>query len=338
MHPTPVASSTTEPPDPMQSLASQLDDVMAQAEIAANAERDLEAEQGTPTATSEREESEEGDEEEEGSGRSEGSSPAEQAQEESEDEEESADGEGEEEQPSATPPEQPKYSRRDAARFATELESTRRERDETRAQLESHRGELAAIKDSDQRIRAHLQKQSGYVREDNGRFRYENLSEKVLKGTATPEEAEEVQQMTAWHEFAGPIFRAAEEQVLGSFAARWNALGELDGIGQDGLKKLNEVKDVTEGAKLVHQLAFAAGETKAKQQYEAKIARLTAENKSLKTKRVAGAPQPASSNGAAVPAKTNVISRMIDPKTGLPNPEFDREVGAGKWLGADLAQ
>src|SRR4051812_43961247 len=55
MHPSsPAVGQTPGPPDPMQSLAAHLDDVMAQAEIAANAERDLGAE--TPTAPSTRQE------------------------------------------------------------------------------------------------------------------------------------------------------------------------------------------------------------------------------------------------------------------------------------------
>src|SRR5207237_1595202 len=67
------------------------------------------------------------------------------------------------------------------------------------------------------------QKQSGYVKEANGRFRFENLSERVLKGQASAEEAEEVAQMTSWHEFAGPIFKAAEDQVSATFGAGFRA-------------------------------------------------------------------------------------------------------------------
>jgi hypothetical protein len=59
------------------------------------------------------------------------------------------------------------------------------------------------------------------VREANGRFRYENLSDKVLRGTASADEADEVAQMTSWQEFAGPIYHAAVQQVSTGVGAAW---------------------------------------------------------------------------------------------------------------------
>jgi hypothetical protein len=323
----------------MQSLAAHLDDVMAQAEIAANAERDLGAE--TPTAPSTRQEAPAAPAEEEESDTEE-PKPGEQPQEGDDGEGDAEDEEDEAEEPTPAPApvqqaEQPKYSRRDAARFAAELESAKKDLTEVRAAAERFRGEVSALRASDQTIRNHLQKESGYVREPNGRYRYENLSEKVLKGSASPEEQEEVARMTSWHEFAAPIFRAAEEMVLGSFKADWTTVKDLEGIGDDGLSKLNAVPSTVDAVREVHARAYAAGQAKAKAESQARIARLQAEVKSLRTGVVARAPQPAAANGAAVPAKGGFLQKAIGPD-GLSNPDFDREVAAGKWLGVDLAQ
>jgi hypothetical protein len=337
MHPSSEpAAQTPAPPDPTQTQAAYLDDVMAQAEIAANAQRDIETEDAEqiPSASSERqeapepepepeddEEDDEEDEEEESDDQQPAPAP-----------EEAPDEPAPDDQPAPQPaPQQPRYSRRQAARFAAEL-------DQTRQQLNQARGHLGYFQSSDQRIREHMLHQSGYVREQNGRTRYENLSEKLLRGTASVEEADEVAQMTSWHEFAGPIYRAAEEQVMGAFVSDWRALRDLEGIGEHGLQKLNSHTSPTAASRELHALALAAGEARATKRFESRIAKLEAENKSLRTGNLARSPQPASSNGAAVATNAGFLARAIDPKTGASTDEFDREVAAGKWLGADLAK
>jgi hypothetical protein len=343
MHPAPSSSSSAPaPPDPNAALAAHLDDVMAQAEIAANAERDLEDEAGTPTAVaSARQEAPEpdDDDEEEDEADDDDSTPAEGAPDESEEEAEPESDE--DEQPSAPPPtpptpaaEAPRYSRRDAARFATENEQLKQQLQTAHAELTSHRGEVGHYRMSDQEIRNHLVQQSGYVREPNGRTRFENLSEKVLRGQASPMEAEEVANMTSWHEFAAPIYRAAQEMLAKSFAADWNKLRDLEGVGEDGLKRINSSASVVDSARAVHALGYAAGLKK----QEAQLAKLRAEVKSLRTGQVARGPQPASANGAAVPTRGGFLQRAIDPRTGVTTDEIDREVAAGKWLGADLSK
>jgi len=144
---------------PMDQQLSRLDEIMEQAQIAADAERDLEAE-GADAQLLEEIES---------------------------DDEDVADGE----------------------REPGESEG---------GDLARTRAELEALKASHQRVLAHLTQQSGYVREANGQFRYENLKAKVLHGTATPEEADEVHQMTEWHMFAGPIYAAAEREISSAFS------------------------------------------------------------------------------------------------------------------------
>lgn len=321
----------------MQSMLAELDDVMAQAEIAANAERDEEAEP-TPTASSARQEArrETPADEDEDEDDDDAAEPAEQAPDAGDDD----DDDEAEPEPAPAPPapsaEQPKYSRRDAARFASELEHTKGTLTQAQTQLQQHQGEIGRYRETDQLIRRHLQQQSGYVVEQNGRYRYENLSNKVLEGTASADEADEVANMTQWHKFAAPIYRAAEEVILGAFSTDWNKLRDLDGIGPEGFQRLSRAPNTIQAAREMHALASAAGEAKAKAKYEAQIARLKAENKSLKTYGAARGPQPAGPNGAAVPANGSLRQRMLDPKTNLTTPEFDREVAQGKWLGVEL--
>lgn len=98
-----------------------------------------------------------------------------------------------------------RWTRKEAERVANELA-------EAKAQLSEHHGELERIHQSDQHILRELGQISGYVKESNGRFRYENLTEKVLKGTATAAERRECNEMTQWHDLAAPIFREATRQ------------------------------------------------------------------------------------------------------------------------------
>jgi hypothetical protein len=336
--PSPEAGAAPAPSDSVQTMMAHLDDVMAQAEIAANAERDEEA-QTTPSAQPARQEAQPPASDDEDDEDDEDSVPAEEAP----DEDESDESEPEEEEAPAPQPvpqpqaEQPKYSRRDAARFASELEQSKRDLQQVQQLLRAHQGELGRVRDTDQLIRRHLQQQSGYTVEQNGRFRYENLSEKLLKGQATQEEADEVAQMSQWHEFAAPIFRAAEEVVLGAFRADWGSLKDLEGIGPEGQQKLNRAPNTVQAAREIHALAYAAGQQKAKSEAQQTIAKLRAENKSLKTSQVARGAQPAVPNGQVTPATSgSLLQRMIDPTTGLPSPDFDREVAAGRWLGVDL--
>ena len=335
----PAEGTAPAPSDPAQSMMAQLDDVMAQAEVAANAERDQEAAELTPTARPARQEAQQ-DPEDEDDSEDDDAVPAEEAPDADEDESEAEEEAPKSPRPAPTPPvpaaEGPKYSRRDAARFATELEQTKGQLNQTAAQLRAHQGEIGRYRETDSLIKRHLQQQSGYVVEGNGRYRYENLSAKVLDGSASAEEADEVAQMTQWHKFASPIYRAAEDVVLGAFKADWDSLRDLEGIGNDGLQRLNKAQTVVQAAREVHNLSLAAGEAKAKAKYEARIAKLQAENKSLKTQTASRGPQPAIPNGSAVPANGSLIERMLDPKTGLPRPEFEREVAAGKWVGVEL--
>lgn len=337
LHPTEPApaatSSAPDPSDPIQSLAAHLDDVMEQSAIAANAQRDEEA--GTPaeppvrqeapntTAAGEDEDEDDDDTEEDEVAASEPAATA---------------PEVAEPAPSDTPTEPPKYSRRDAARFAAEAETHKRDAAEARQIAARAQAEVNAMHGSDLEIMTALGEISGYTRDSSGRFKYEVLRDKVVEGTATDEERQEVAEMTQWHKLAGPIYRQAESQVTRTISADWSKLKDLEGVGDKGLEKLNQAASPTEGVRQVHAMAYAAGAAKAKAEADQTIATLRAQLKSAKIGAVAGAPQPAVANGAAVPAGGSFLDRAIDPKTGLPNEDFDREVRAGKWLGVDLSQ
>lgn len=331
MHPPePVASAPAAPPastDSNVALAAQLDDQMAQAEIAANAQRDEEA--GTPLPQPVRQEAttadagteEDGDEADDDTEAE--AAPADQAQE--------VDG-----SESEAPAEPPKYSRRDAARFAAELEQHKKDLADARAIVAQAQGQLNAHRAADQHVLTQLAEISGYTVEANGRFKYDNLRDKVVRGTATDSERQEVAEMTQWAELAGPIYRAAEVQVTKAFSTDWNQLSSLEGIGPEGLAKLNQAPNGIAGAREMHALAFKAGKQSAKAESDGVIARLRAENKSLKTRAVASSPQPAVLNGQAVPSGGGFRDRAFKPDGSL-NEDFDREVRAGKWLGVDLA-
>lgn len=304
----------------MQSLAASLDDVMDQAAIAANAQRDEEA--GTPPATTTRQE-------------------ADTAEEEVEDEEEDtteadpAASAAPEAEATAAGTEPPKYSRRDAAKFAAELEQHKKDLAEAQQIVARANGELSAYRAADQHIVTQLAEVSGYTREANGRFKIQNLEDRVVKNVATEAERVELAEMKQWAELAGPIYREAERQITRAFSVDWGALKDLEGVGDDGLTKLNQAPNGVVGARTMHALAYAAGKKAAETAAKAEIARLRAETKSTRTKLVANAPQPAVAAGAAAPSGNGWKGRAFN-ADGTINEDFDREVRAGKWLGVDL--
>jgi hypothetical protein len=331
--PEPVTAVPSAPPastDSNAALAAQLDDVMDQAAIAANAQRDEEA--GTPPPQTARQEAtaaddastdEDDDEADEDDSDAE-AAPADQAQEVTPPD-------------PTTPSEPPKYSRRDAARFAAELEQRTKDLADAQAIVARAQGELNAHRAADQHVLTQLAEISGYTVEANGRFKVDNLRAKNDRGLATDAERQEIAEMLQWAELAGPIYRAAEVQVTKAFSTDWNALKDLEGIGDAGLAKLSQAPNGVAGAREMHALAYQAGRKAAKAESDAVVARLRAENKSLKTRAVASAPQPAVLNGHAVPSGGGSFRDRAFKPDGSLNEDFDREVRAGKWLGVDLA-
>lgn len=314
----------------MQALVAHLDEVIEHGSIAANAQRDLEAEEAsTPPAPSTpaakpTQPADTGDEAEDEEDEDEEETPAESAP-------------ASEPEPSEpAPAEPPKYSRRDAARFAEMAQQREREANEARQIAERASAELGAHRASDQTILTALGEISGYTRESNGRFRYENLRDKVVEGTATDEERTEVAEMTQWQKLAGPIYRHAERQITGAFAVDWNKLKDLEGVGESGMQVLNAAENSVKGAAELHRMAFDAGKKAQKQESDQTIAKLRGEIKQLKNGGTSHLPQPAVAGGNAVPATGGWRDRAFGPD-GLLTDEFDREVRAGKWLGVDLA-
>jgi hypothetical protein len=299
---------------------------MAQAEIAANAQRDEEAGTPPPQRSPRQEPGPDDDDElEDEEGDDAAASP-----------EATPADEAPEAEDAAATPEQPKYSRRDAAKFAAELAQHKKDLAEAQQIVQRAQAEVAAHRAADQHIVTQLAEVSGYTREQNGRFRIDNLKDRAVKNLATAEERQELSEMAQWAELAGPIYREAERQVTRAFSVDWNALKTLEGVGDNGFAKLHQAANGVEGARIMHALAYAAGRKAAQAEAKAEIARAKAEAKSSKLRVLSGAPQPAVANGQAVPSGAGWRDRAFKPD-GTLNDDFDREVRAGKWLGVDLS-
>ena len=323
MQPSQPSRPEPSPPDP--TLAA-LDEAIEHGTIAANAQRDLEAE--TPPGAPGWDEVEDDEEED--------------SDEEPEEEEvapsttEPAAPSAPEGQPETTEAAAPKYSRRDAARFAAEAEQRSRELHEARAIVANAQRELDGMRQKDRHILSQLGEVSGYTRDQaTGRFVYEVLAEKVLDGRATPDEAQTALEMRQWHELAGPIYREAEQQVQRQYRANWDSIGELEGIGSERMAQLNTAPDAIAAVRAMHAMALEAGKAQATEAARQRIAKLEAENKSLKRSQLAHAPQPATTNGAPVPSGQGWRDRAFD-ANGVLTDEFEKEIRAGKWLGTDL--
>lgn len=297
---------------------------MEHAAIAANAQRDIEAE--TPPGA-----------------------PGWQEVEPDEDDDESDEDDEVEEEPAAPEPEPapaeqeaqpaedatPRVGRRVALRAS--LEQTSRERDEARQIVARAQAELNTIKAADRHILTQLGDVSGYTRNpQTGRFVYEELAEKVLNGQASADEQQTAVEMRQWHELAGPIYREAEQQVQRQYAANWNGLEQLEGIGPENMQQLNSAPDAIAAARALHSMAYQAGQAKARDAQAQHIARLEGELKSLKRDRLSRSPQPATGNGAAVPSGGGWLDQAFDDKGQL-REDFERQVAAGQWLGRDLS-
>jgi hypothetical protein len=268
----------------MAALDARLDNVMAEAEIAANAQRDVEQEAMEGEVV--------------------------------EDDEDLVDDDADDaagDQPE-TSSEQRRYTRRDAERLA--------------AELAQHRGATAARQAADERILNHLQHQSGYVREANGRFRYENLSEKVLKGTATPEEAEEVAVATSWQEFASPIYSAAQAQVESGFVNGWRASFEsavkAEKLGPEAFQRLWGSRDpIREAIKIGRELE-----------------RGTQRGGAVRPSAATAHPQhqaPRSQSRAGAEIATGGAPAAAFLKAMM-EPDFEARAKRGEFLGADLTK
>lgn len=193
------------------------------------------------------------------------------------------------------------------------------------------------MKAKDRHILTQLGEVSGYTRDQrSGRFVYELLAEKVLDGTATADERQAAIEMRQWHELAGPIYREAEQQVQRQYSGNWSQLGELEGIGPDNMAQLNTAPDAIAATRAVHSMALKAGEAKAAERYKQQIAKLEAENRSLRRNQLASSPQPATANGSPVPTGAGWRDRAFD-ANGLLTDDFEKEIRSGKWLGQDLA-
>jgi hypothetical protein len=312
------------------SSVEQLDEAMDVARMAANAQRDLEAAGENPLDPSDEEEEnpESGEQGEESTT----GSPAEEAQE-SEDattDEEEAEEEPEEAPPAAPTPQQqpqPTYSRRDAARFKSELDTARTE-------LQTLRGQVNAHRSSDSSIIQQIAQQAGSETD------YQQLVDKVVSGQATADEQQRANIMKQWRTIAGPIFRTAQEQVFNQWAGAYQAASQYDGVTPEAAQAIMNASDPARALETIHAAGAVAGAEKARQEFkdeqkkvQAENQRLKAELSSVKSKQVAGKPQPATPDGSSPAAMPKLPPMFLE--DGALNPDFEKLASSGKLLGVE---
>lgn len=225
---------------------------------------------------------------------------------------ETEDDEGEDEgelEQRAEQGDQPRYSRRDAARLARELEQLQNDVARTR-------GELHARQANDATLMRQIAEQAGSDAE------FEQLRNTVRR---TPQQQERFETMAQWRAVAGPIYRVAQEQVMQNMSGAFNAAAELGGMTPEMHQQLLRATDAKKALELVHQAGVKTA--------AAEIARLKAEVSSLKTQVTAGKPQPAAPEGLSGAASPRLPSMLLD--DGSLNPEFEKLAKSGRLYGVE---
>jgi len=310
------------------SSAEQLQEAMDVARLAANAQRDIEAEGGNPLEPAEEEAEQETPESGEQPEEPAEEEPAEEAQEPEEQTEEEP-TEGEEAQSRAPPEEpppkkgEPAYSRRDAARFKSEL-------DARTAELQQTRGQLQRLQATDASIIRQIAEQAGSEDE------FRQLTSKVISGAASDEERQRANIMQQWRQVAGPIYRQAQVQVLNDWAQAFTGAGNFDGMTDDSRQQIQNGATPLVALETIHAAGVQAGVAQARAEQkkaQAEIQRLKAEVSSLKTRQVTAKPQPAAPDGVT-PATSSRLPPMLL-EDGSLNPEFEKLAHSGKLYGVE---
>jgi hypothetical protein len=308
----PPTSGAAPPPTDWDASLARLNETMREAEIAANAQRDLEA-NGIPTDEPAEDEppAEQGDEaplpddqELEGAD----TTPADKAQEQPRPPEPKPEGE------------QKRYSRRDAARLDAELADTTRRLNElsTRAQQ---------YEQTDRTIISRLADLTG------ADGRYEQLAQKVLDGSASTEEQQHVQQMHQWRQVAGPVYREAQREVWDAFSKDFSSLKELEGVSDPVYQELLKLPNPAQMLRKVYDLGVSAGEKRK----ASETTRLSAAVTDLRTKRATEKAQPVPATNGAPTNNGRLIDRMFK-ADGTLDPEYEKRAERGEFLGVDLTR
>ena len=309
---TPPAPSDAAPPatDWGASLA-RLDDIMRTAETAANAQRDSEA-QAIDTPVAEPATSQVADDEAdlpEDESQTPETSPREERQEEPGDR-----------APQAPQSDQKRYSRKDAARLDNELQETTRRLNETSSRIQHYQ-------QTDRAIISQLAQLTG----SDGS--YDRLSQRVLEGTASTEERNQVQQMTEWRKIAGPVYRVAQQEVWNAFSSDFSELRKLEGVTDSVYEDLKAAPNPAVMLRRVFDLGVAAGEKRR----QSETTRLNAAVTDLRTKRAAEKPAPVPATAGAPTHNGRLIDRMFKADGSL-DPEMERRAERGEFLGVDLTR
>jgi hypothetical protein len=313
------------------SSEAQLQEIMDVARLAANAQRDLEAEGLDPLSEAEDETPEhpEPDTEQPAQESPEVEIPDESAATTEEPEEEAE--EPEEGEQSEAEPKQPetRSERRQRAlqRVQDELKAARAELQQARAVAQQHQASDASI------IRA-ITEQAGSEQE------YANLTHKNNMGRATDEERQRLSIMAQWRQVAGPIYRTAQQQVVASWGNAFRATGDFDGMTEETHQQVMAAADPQKALELIHTAGLRAGEERARAEAQAEAkkvaaenARLKAEISSLKTKVVVSKPQPATPDGTSPAAGPKLPPMLL--ADGTLNPEFEKLASSGKLYGVE---
>jgi hypothetical protein len=216
--------------------------------------------------------------------------------------------------------EQKRYSRKDAARLDSELQDTTRRLNETASRI-------AQFEQTDRAIITRLAELTG----SDGS--YDRLSARVLDGTASTEERNAVQQMTEWRKVAGPVYRVAQQEVWNAFSTDFSALKSLEGVTE---KVFDDLKSAPNPAVMLRKV-FALGVAAGEKRRASETARTEAAVTDLRTKRASAKTQPVPATAGAPTHNGRLIDRMFKPD-GTLDPEYERRAERNEFLGADLTR
>ncbi|MPZ68603.1 MAG: hypothetical protein GEU71_03645 [Actinobacteria bacterium] len=225
-------------------------------------------------------------------------------------------GEDEESQDEGATPEGQKPPRRAAPKLAEQLTQAEQRTREYHAQLQQR-------ETADQQVLQQFSKLTGTDQE------LQDLTDRGLRGD--DQAAERAQAMKEWRKVLPPLYRHAQSRVFGDFAQGFSELRTLEGMDGDTHQALMAEKSPLEAMKKMHQ----AGEKAARERLEGELQALRQEVKTLKAKGAANGRQPAAGGGqtSGTPA---MLSRLLDPKTGLPTDEAEQLAMSGALSGVDL--
>ncbi len=208
--------------------------------------------------------------------------------------------------------EEKRYSRRDAARFATQLTEVSRERDEIRQKLQHY-------ENTDRAVLSELVDLVGTEQQ------YADARDRAAQGDQDAQKR--YAEMTEWRKLVGPLERRYQLQLGAQFAE----LEKLPGMTKEDHGSIAHAATPIVALRQMYEVGKRAGLAERTQELDA----LKTEVSTLRTKQVATGTQP-TTPGAGTPPKAPNVEQMIDPKTGALTDEGERLVRSGALRGVAL--